>query len=421
MKKKISIGAAVLVMVLAITFLSRLWRDQDDEKDVFLKIYGVVKMGDGIGRQSVELMQLLKDEFSIAFVPTRPMDLTDVPEDIVPMLVPEQKRCKSKVALIEDVVRMPGHSPWKKLVKRTSPDQIRIAYTMQESTRIPPDWVYILNGHFDAVAVPDAFLIDVFKNSGVEIPVFEVPLGLYLGPFYKEPLRKKARRPMVFGNLSSCIERKNQLTLIKGFKKAFGNRDDVSLRINYRYGDDHVILPIREELLKSGVQNVHFTKLPLDSAAYLNFFKSLDCYVSLSRAEGFSIQPREAMALGIPAIVTDNTAQSTICKSGFVCSVASNILEPAVYTGWGTFGKRFDCTIDDVASAFLDMFENYETYLAKTAEAREWVQKYEFKNLKKIYLNLIKPKNVILGDENKITEEYLMTTSQSLYDKYKKL
>lgn len=421
MKKKILSIASLIVLLVALFLVSSQRQKKEEHEKVHLKIYGVVKMGDGWGRQSVELIKALKDEMSIAFVPTRPIDLTDVPKDIVPMLTGKQKRCPCRVAILEDVIHTPGHASWKKLVKRTSPEDIRIAYSMHESTRIPADWVYILNAYFDAVAVPDFFLIDVYKHSGVEIPIFEVPLGLYLDPFFKEPLKEKPHDVMVFGNLGACIERKNQLLLIQAFHHAFGDREDVSLRINYRMGDEPMIQSIKEEIAGLELQNVHFTALPLDNKAYLKFFKTLDCYVSLSKGEGFSIQPREAMALGIPAIVTDNTAQSTICRSGFVRAVVSETPEPATYNWGSTYGKRFNCTLEDVAEAFLDIHENYNKYLKNAKEARAWASQYEYPKLKGLYLNLVKPKKIILGEENKITEEYLMTTSQSLYNKYKKL
>lgn len=422
MKKwqKISALAAFLFCIFALIgwkFFSK--KDKYDE--VHLKIYGYVKMADGIGRQAVELIQALKEDVSVAFVPTRVTDPTDIPSDVLKIVMRDQRRCKSKVAILEDVIRMPGHSPWKMMIKRSTPDQIKIAYTMTESTKIPAEWVYALNGYFDAVVVPDSFLVEVYKNSGVEIPIFELPLGLYLDPFFKEPLKEKASNPMVFGYLSSCIERKNHLQLVRGFAKAFGNRDDVSLRMNYRYGEEAFITAVKEEISKLGLENIHFTNFELENAPYLRYFKSLDCYISVSKGEGFSIQPREAMALGIPVIVTDNTAQSTICKSGFVKSIPSLIEEPALYW-WGlVHGKRFDCKVDDIAAALLDVYENYNDYLKKANQSREWAHFYEFKNLKNRYLNLVKPKKILLGNENKITEEYLMTTSEVLYNKYKKL
>lgn len=387
----------------------------------YLTVFGPVQMADGIGRQAAELMAALKDEMTIGFVSTQEVIYRDVPKEVLPLLKNKQRYGgkKGKVAIFEDCLWVPQHPAWKKFVKKTSPDQIRIAYSMFESTRIPSEWVLILNSYFDAVAVPDKFLLDVYRNSGVQIPIFELPLGLYLDPYFKEPIRNHSHKPMVFGNLSACISRKNHLTLVRAFAKAFGNSKDVVLRMNCRNGEAQTIRAVKEEIELLGLDNVQFTNLPLDNTAYLNLFKTIDCYVSLAKSEGFSIQPREAMALGIPSIVTDNTAQTTICKSGFVRPVASMTAEPADYLDFGmAYGERFSCTVDEAAEALLDVYHHYDEYLKKAELARKWVRQYEFKNLKNLYLSLVKPRKVLLGDEDKITEEYLMTRSESLYKKY---
>ena len=60
---------------------------------------------------------------------------------------------------------------------------------------------------------------------------------------------------------------------------------------------------------------------------YIEFISTFDCYVNLSKGEGFSIPPRESLALGIPCIISDNTAHKTICDSGLVLPVTSKILQ----------------------------------------------------------------------------------------------
>jgi glycosyltransferase involved in cell wall biosynthesis len=388
----------------------------------YLTVFGPVQMADGIGRQAAELMAALKDSMTIGFVSTQEIVYNDVPKEILPLLRSKQRYHKKsgKVAIFEDCLWTPQHHPWKRFIRKTSPEQIRIAYSMFESTRIPSEWVLILNSYFDAVAVPDKFLIEVYRNSGVQIPIFELPLGLYLDPYFQEPPRNQAHKPMVFGNLSACIPRKNHLTLVRAFAKAFGNSKDVVLRMNCRNGNAQTIRAVKEEIELLGLDNIQFTNLPLNSAAYLNLFKTIDCYVSLAKSEGFSIQPREAMALGIPSIVTGNTAQTTICESGFVRAISSTIPEPADYFDFEgmTYGERFNCSVDEAATALLDLYDHYDEYLKKAELGRKWVRQYEFKNLKDLYLSLVKPKKVILGNEDKITEEYLMTRSEALYKKY---
>jgi len=209
--------------------------------------------------------------------------------------------------------------------------------------------------------------------------------------------------------------------LIKAFARAFGNSKDVKLLINSREGEIQTTEEIKNIVDELKLNNVYISRLCLNKKNYLNLFKKIDCYVSLSKSEGFSIQPREAMCLGIPVIATDNSGQSTICKSGLVKIVSSTIEEPAVFLWGDSKGSMFNCDIDEAANALREVYENYSKYLAKGKESREWARQYEFKNLKDRYCTLVMPKKVILGNENKIEKDYLMTTSHELYEKYNRI
>ena len=386
----------------------------------YLTVMGYVRMADGLGRQTAELIAAFKEEMSIGFVPTHRTRKEDVPEGIWRILK-NRKRPLGKVILFEDCLFFPGHLPYQKFKTPAASDQIRIAYSMFESTEIPPEWTLILNTYFDAVVVPDPFLIPVYKKCGVQIPIFMIPLALDLSGFLNRPLKERPNTPFTFANLSSCVDRKNQLTLLKAFARAFGNSEKVRLIIQARSTFNKLERKIAQEIEALGLTNVRFAVNPLTKEEYGKLFESIDCYVNLSKGEGFSIQPREAMALGIPAIVTDNTAQTTLCKSGLVTAVPSPYPESAFYDWGRTYGFSFGCSVDEAADALKKVYDNYSAYLQQGKAARQWVRQYEYSALKPLYLSLIKPKKVLLGKENRITEEYLMTTSFELLKKYQKI
>ena len=380
-----------------------------------LTIIGGVSMADGLGRQSIELMEALNNSLKIEFIPTYVDSLQDLPQSILPFLHKKKKQLGSILFCQE-----PIKGSERKIRSSKRSNHIKIAYSMIESTAIPPDWVKRLNTHFDLVAVPDKFLIKVYEECGVKIPIFELPLGRNFHPFLTAPLKSTKNSPFVFGSFGAGIDRKNQITLIRAFRKAFGNRSDVLLKIHCRMCNPDQREKILTEIEGSSIQ---FTETPLDQLTYFNFLKSIDGYVSPSKGEGFSIQPREAMALGIPAIVTDNTAQHTICESGYVRIVASNLEEPARYE-WRAkhpCGSFFPCDLDDLTNALIDMEQNYSDYLSKAPLARAWASQYDYPEIKPYYLTLLKPNKVILGRENKITPDALITTSKELYQKYQRI
>lgn len=416
MRRKIAAFLSLLAVLG--TFSYNVYRRYFYQPD--LTIVGFIDLSDGVGRQSLELLDAFKQDFSISFLPTRPSKLNDVSSSLK-RLLRQKYRPLGKVVIFEDLLWWPGEYKYRKMIDSGAEQSIKIAYSMVESSKIPGEWVLILNEHFDAVAVPDKFLIDVYQKSGVKIPIFELPLGLDLSPLLEISLKAQPHHPFVFGNLSGCNDRKNQLLLIRAFAKTFGDNPNVKLRINCRAGEKEVSNAITAELEKLGQSNILFTQFRLEKSEYLRLFQEIDCYVNISKGEGFSIQPREAMVLGIPVIATNNTAQQTLCESGLVKTVSCSQKELAIYP-WGDYYGHFSsCTLEEVANALKNVYENYDAYLQKGTEARAWAAQYQYKNLKPLYESLIKPKKIILGSENKITSTCLMTTSEKLYHKYQQL
>jgi glycosyltransferase involved in cell wall biosynthesis len=383
---------------------------------------GPVQFNDGIGRQTIGLIDCLKDIHTIQYIKHDGVDPKDLPHT-VKRIIRSKYKATPNVLIFESPLLYPLTTKFPRFPNAS----IKFAYSMLESTKIPQNWVKLLNTHFDAVLVPDPFLVDVYINSGVKTPIFVIPLGMYLAPFLeKAELRTRpVDRPFTFGNLSSFVERKNQLSVIQAFGKAFGNQPNFQLILNGRASEADYFVLLQEEKQRLGLTNVTITNIPLDWQHYIAEFAALDCYISVSKGEGFSLQPREALALGIPSIVTDNTGQSTICKSGYVYSLPSEKRIPAFYRifdGWyDDLGEHFECSTDDLAAAMLEVYTNYEKHAVQAFEGRSWVKNYEYENLQRAYATIVKPSSVVLAQFNVIENGVLYTNSSALYDKYKAL
>lgn len=383
-----------------------------------LTVVGTVKQADGIGRQTIGLIDLLKDDLKINFISSwHPINVQDVNLEVQKILFHPDKTPGS-VCILED----PLWFSKKPFYKSVPASKIKIAYSMLEGSEIPKKWTQILNQHFDAVVVPDPFLIEVYQNCGVKIPIFELPLGIDIDDFLQRPAKVRPHMPFIFGNSLSSNARKNHLLLIRAFAEEFGNSPQIMLKLNSR--DTYGTFAEGQKLIQSlGVSNIVWSYEVLEQKKYIDFVDSLDCYINISKGEGFSICPREALALGMPCILSNNTAQKTICASGLVKTIHCPIMEAALYGqvfNHQQVGLFANCTLDDVKAALRDVYVHYDYYWQNAQKGPEWVQKYRGKNLKMRYLNLIKPRIVILGEENKITDEYLMTNSKALYKKYRK-
>jgi glycosyltransferase involved in cell wall biosynthesis len=379
-----------------------------------LTVVGQIKLAASLPRLSLGIINCLKDEgLKINFIATHgDYDLTDIPYD-VQQIVTDTDKTPGKVALFVDMLWSVYDTPTRYVPSST----IKIAYSMLEGTAIPKQWVDILNKQFDAVVVPDTFYQQVYSTSGVTIPVFVIPCGFYLEEFFEYPLKSVIHKPFVFGMTAAFAARKNYELLLEAFACEFGNNPDVMLKLHGRGGDNYFLI---KDIIKSHkLKNVKLINKVLSRLDYLKFMVSLDCYVLLSKGEGFSLTPREALALGIPCILSNNTAQKTICATGFVYTVPSDIKEPAYYKCFGgCCGNNFNCTLADARKALREVYRDYYNYLHKAHRARKWVKKYLYENLKELYLALVKPYKVVLAEENGIEGVVIKTNSKKLYEKY---
>lgn len=413
-------------------------------------LVGFVNFADGIGRHPILFKQCFGDQVKMNFLSTRnfPPELEDAQLGL-PRLNPANKADIGAIAILTDIIADQELNLYSKM-----PDSlIKIAYTMFEATEIPCNWAAILNQKFDMAVVPDPFFVDVYKKCGVTIPIFVLPLPLMLHDFLKIQRPATSHKPFVFGLSGGFWPRKNHIRVLEAFAAEFGNSPDVKLRLHGRFGEGEIIGALADTIKKYNLTNVELIVKPYTWDEYLAFYQSLDCYTFLSLGEGFSISPREALACGMPCILTNNTAQITICNSGFVRVVPSNIPIPGLYDCHygsdhgceinrfmriavdqdnmaddinlpfrsGRLGYQFDCTLQDARAAMRDVYQNYTYYLNQAAQGRAWVKQYLCEHLSKKYVNLVKPKTVVFGVENTIRNNFLMTNSKALYEKYQYL
>ncbi len=377
-------------------------------------VVGYLKFANGLGRVTTALIDVLSKCADVGFIDTRSQFTTfeDIPEYVIKCA--QEKKEIAPVSILTDNIWLPGLEPHKIV-----PDSlIKYAYTMCESTKIPKPWVDIINKKFDGIIVPDASLVAVYKQSGIKRPIFVISLPVYLEDFLNVPLKKSCHRPFVFGVSAALSKNKNIELLIRSFAEVFGNRHDVVLKIHSSWEGN--LKEIKKVIENLKVKNITISVGNLSWKDYVNYIGSIDCYVLLSRGEGFSITVREAMAIGMPCIISNNTAHKTICKTGLVYGIASNIVKQSDREFYNVdVGNNFDCRQSDVCRALRHVKQHYDQYLKQADKQRRWVKQYQRDNLIPLYKSIISPKKVIQGKEDKITSDYVMTTSVQLHEKYK--
>lgn len=185
--------------------------------------------------------------------------------------------------------------------KNTS--QFRIGYTMVENTKVGAGWVKYCN-EMDALFVPSSYLVKVFKDSGITPPVVAVKQGIDSRkfPFVKRPSKTK----YIFGTVGYQDERKNWTDLVQAFTSEFAPEEEVELWIK-NSNPYFSQMAFKDQRIK--VVNRYYTFNEM-----LDFYRLIDCFVFPSHAEGSGLPPREAMATGLPVILTNWSGLTEMCN-----------------------------------------------------------------------------------------------------------
>lgn len=175
-----------------------------------------------------------------------------------------------------------------------SPFSRNIAIVPFETTRVPPSWVPRLNS-MDAVFVPCEQNVQMMRDSGVTVPLEVIHWGV--GRDMLVPVIRTPRDDVfTFGTMGALSIRKGTNILVKAFELAFPTEQDVQLIC--KTSNRGYPFMTNDKRVRVQVGPVPHSELLED------FFSKVDCFVFPTLGEGFGFPPLEAMATGIPAIVT---------------------------------------------------------------------------------------------------------------------
>jgi len=185
-----------------------------------------------------------------------------------------------------------------------SPRSYRVGYWYWEFGEIPESWDRAAM-ECDELWTATSFVAEGLRERyrqpvrvflpGLELPAFEAvgrrELGLEEGVF---------TLAFVF-HMTSVMERKNPVGLIRAFREAFGDSRDARLVIKTSFGERH---PDHVEALREAAEDANVTIID-EVWTYdrtMSLIQASDAYVSLHRSEGLGLTMAEAMLLGRPVI-----------------------------------------------------------------------------------------------------------------------
>lgn len=196
--------------------------------------------------------------------------------------------------------------------------------TMFETDSMPQSWIPGCN-MADGVLVPTEFCKQAFRPY-LQTPVEVAPLGVdtdFYQPVVRSAAKLPATTPFTFLMAGLLHYRKGAEFAVKALQAEFGADDDVRLKLKTRRG-----------FLDVGDADLQDPRIEVIDADYSReqmraLYRHADCFLAPSRGEAAGLTPREAMATGLPTLLTDWSGLAEIADTRYSYPVEVERLEPA--------------------------------------------------------------------------------------------
>ena len=189
---------------------------------------------------------------------------------------------------------------------------------------LPEQWVKDL-ANVDEAWVPSEFVRSVYVDSGVpSSKVFVVPNGVDTKTFnpQAEPMKLSTTKKFKFLFVGGTIFRKGPDVLLKAYLDAFTAADDVCLVIK-DFGGKSVYAgqtfeeKIRAAQAQPNAPQILYINDELTPEQLPGLYRACDCFVLPYRGEGYGLPVVEAMACGLPVMVTAGGATDDFVRDEF--------------------------------------------------------------------------------------------------------
>lgn len=174
--------------------------------------------------------------------------------------------------------------------------QHRVLFSMWETDVLPASFRSWLK-QYDQVLVPCQHNVELFSEFHNDVSY--CPLGVD-HKFWK-PLPATSEGPYRFHGGGSLWRRKGLDVLVKAFNAL--KLPDAELHIK--------AAPHAKDTPTTFLgDNIFLNRQWMNPVEQREWFNKADCFVAVSRGEGFGLMPLQAIASGIPTIISDSTGQS---------------------------------------------------------------------------------------------------------------
>lgn len=292
---------------------------------------------------------------------------------------------------------------------------VKVVYTMYETTAFPQRWVDIMAKYADVVIVPSEWNKEVLDRQFSEykrhIPVEVVYHGINLDYWSVADRPEKFDGKFRFLTYNAGNHRKGFPDYLEAFVNEFSEDEPVEY-ICKTWAE------WRERFFRySKYKNIKIVTGVLDRGGQNKLLHQANCFVFPSRGEGFGLPPLEAVATGMPVILTKAHSHlvfwNKACYSVGTRLVPSEIepiipkvtppihnhpnskqikqfIDKAESLSWKNSGEWYKPNIKDIQKRMREVYNNWSEAKAKGLEGAEYVRE------KFTYVNAVKNLKVVL-------------------------
>lgn len=241
-------------------------------------------------------------------------------------------------------------------------------FTMYETNRLPESFRETLH-EFDTVVVPSEQNRELFGAYHDNVRV--VPLGV--DPKDWHYVKRPSTVPHFRFLIGGSGTRKGTDLAFRAFKRVFGDlfsNDEDGMRWNGKGPEPRLVMknPKNERFRRP----MWMEMLPgrYSDADEIALYESAHCYLQPSRGEGFGLQPLQAIAQGIPTILTDAHGHAGFAHLGI--GIGSKLVS-ANYFIYGPSGEWWEPDFEQLCEAIRDVYDDYPVHLEDAARAAQVV------------------------------------------------
>jgi glycosyltransferase involved in cell wall biosynthesis len=259
-----------------------------------------------------------------------------------------------------------------------------IGWTMIETDQINERWVRACNS-MDEIWVPTPAQVKVFQTSGVVKPIHVIPLGIDTTRFKPDflPFVYHGDAEFRFMSMSWWQFRKRWDLLTKAFAAEFGGKKEVGILYKTMFNgrDGEAAETVHEWVGHTIDDQLAIIEGGLPWWEVVMTMRACHAFVLPTAGEGWSCPPVQALACGLPVIVTDCQGPGEVLRDDngkpfpgvyfLPCEKKPTGVVHDYYSGsnwWAT-------SVEEIRKAMREVYQNYDHWKAEALKGAEMVRK----------------------------------------------